>query len=47
MPDTVFDPQADDEQLLAQVVDHYHRTLTESTEGLNDLIGRALPTASG
>ena len=42
MPDTVFDPQADDQQLLAQVVDHYHRTLTESTEGLNDLIGRGI-----
>ena len=42
MPDTVFDPQADDQQLLAQVVDHYHRTLKESTEGLNDLIGRGI-----
>ena len=42
MPDIVLDPQADDQTLLSQVVDHYHRTLKESTEALNDLIGRSI-----
>ena len=27
-------PEADDQKLLAQVVDYYHRTLKETTEGL-------------
>lgn len=46
MPDTLrLDPQADDQQLLAQVIDYYHRSLKETTEGLDYLRSRGI-TAS-
>ena len=43
MPDTIpLDSQADDQQLLAQVIDHYHQTLKETTEGRNYLFRRGI-----
>ncbi len=43
MPDPLpLDPQADDQQLLAQVIDHYHRTLTETADARNYLIRRGI-----
>ena len=43
MPDTL-NPQADDQKLLAQVVDFYHRTLKETTEALDYLHSRGITT---
>ena len=37
-----LDPQSDDQKLLAQVADYYHRTLKETTEGLDYLRGRGV-----
>ena len=46
MPDTLpLDPQADDQQLLAQVIDHYHCTLKETTEGRDYLFRRGITNA--
>ena len=43
MPDTLpLNPQADDQKLLAQVIDYYHRTLKETTEGLDYLRSRGI-----
>ena len=42
MPDLKLDPDADDPKLLAQVVDYYHRTLKETTEGLDYLRRRGI-----
>ena len=41
MPDT-FDPNLDDQKLLAQVIDFYHRALKETTEGLDYLRSRGV-----
>ncbi len=37
-----LDPQSDDQKLLAQVTDYYHRTLKETTEGLDYLRSRGV-----
>ena len=42
MPDFDLNPEADDQKLLAQVVDYYHRTLKETTEGLDYLRSRGI-----
>jgi len=43
MPDlSPLDPQSDDQKLLAQVTDYYHRTLKETTEGLDYLRSRGV-----
>ena len=42
MPDLTLNPEADDQKLLAQVVDYYHRTLKETTEGLEYLRSRGI-----
>ena len=42
MPDLDLNLKADDQKLLAQVVDYYHRTLKETTEGLDYLRGRGI-----
>ena len=42
MPDTFLNPQADDQKLLAQVIDYYCRTLKETTEGLDYLRSRGV-----
>ena len=43
MPETLsLNPQADDQKLLAQVVDFYHRSLKETTEGLAYLRSRGV-----
>lgn len=42
MPDLKLDPDADDPKLLAQVVDYYHRTLKETSEGLDYLRRRGI-----
>ncbi len=42
MPDTFLNPQADDQKLLAQVIDYYCRTLKEATEGLDYLRSRGV-----
>ena len=42
MPDLNLDPEADDQKLLAQVIDYYHRTLKETTEGLDYLRSRGV-----
>ena len=41
MPDT-FDPNLDDQKLLAQVIDFYHCALKETTEGLDYLRSRGI-----
>ncbi len=40
-----LDPQSDDQKLLAQVTDYYHRTLKETTEGLDYLRSRGVTVA--
>lgn len=45
MPDLSLNPQADDQEILAQVVDYYHRTLRETAAGLDYLRSRGI-TAS-
>ncbi|MGA2259243.1 MAG: hypothetical protein ABSG53_31605, partial [Thermoguttaceae bacterium] len=46
MPDlSPLDPQSDDQKLLAQVTDYYHRTLKETTEGLDYLRSRGVTMA--
>jgi DNA primase catalytic core len=40
--ETPFEISADDQQVLAQVVDYYHRTLKQSPEALKYLAGRGL-----
>ena len=43
MRDTLpLDPLADDQKLLAQVIDYYNRTLKETTEGLDYLRSRGI-----
>jgi hypothetical protein len=42
MPDLDLNPEADDQQLLAQVVDYYHRILKETVEGLDYLRSRGI-----
>ena len=43
MRDTLpLDPLADDQKLLAQVIDYYNRTLKETIEGLDYLRGRGI-----
>ena len=43
MPDTLpLNPLADDQKILAQVIDYYHRTLKETTEGLDYLRSRGV-----
>ena len=43
MPDTLpLNPLADDQKLLAQVIDYYCRTLKETTEGLDYLRSRGV-----
>ena len=43
MPDTLaFNPLSDDQKLLAQVIDYYHRTFKETTEGLDYLRSRGV-----
>ena len=42
MSDAFLDPQADDQKLLAQVIDHYHHTLKESPAGQNYLLRRGI-----
>jgi len=42
MPDFTLNLEADDQKLLAQVVDYYHRTLMETTEGLDYLRKRGI-----
>ena len=42
MPDILLDPQFDDQQLIARIIDYYHRTLKETTEGLDYLRGRGI-----
>ena len=37
-----LNPLADDQKLLAQVIDYYHRTLKETTEGLDYLRSRGV-----
>ena len=38
----LLNPAHDDQQLLAQAIDYYHRTLTETTEGLDYLRSRGV-----
>lgn len=40
MPDALLNPQFDDQKLLARIIDYYHRTLRETSEGLDYLRGR-------
>jgi len=43
MPDTFpIRPDADDQQPLARIIDYYHRTLKETTEGLDYLRSRGI-----
>ncbi len=42
MSNAFLDPQADDQKLLAEVVDFYHRTLKETSQGLNYLRSRGI-----
>lgn len=42
MPAAFLKPQADDQQLLAQVVDYYHHTLKETTEATDYLRSRGI-----
>ena len=43
MSDTIaLNPLADDQKLLAQIMDYYHRTLKETTEGLDYLRSRGV-----
>lgn len=41
MPD-ILNPQFDDQKLMAQVIDYYHRTLKETTDGLDYLRSRGI-----
>ena len=45
MPDILLNPEFDDQQLLAQVMDYYNRTLKETTEGLDYLRSRGVTWA--
>lgn len=45
MPD-ILDPQADDQTLVAQVIGHYHRTLKQSTDGLQYFLNRGITAAA-
>ena len=42
MSDFDLNPKADDQKLLAQIVDYYHRTLKETTAGLDYLRSRGV-----
>ena len=43
MPETIpLNPLADDQKILAQVIDYYHHTLKETTEGLDYLRSRGV-----
>jgi len=43
MPDTLpLNPQFDDQKLLARIIDYYHRTFKETTEGLDYLRSRGV-----
>ncbi|MBN1910017.1 MAG: hypothetical protein JW818_09780 [Pirellulales bacterium] len=42
MPDILLNPDFDDQKLLAQVVEYYHRTFKETAEGLDYLRGRGV-----
>jgi hypothetical protein len=42
MPDTPFDPQADDQELLTQAIEHYHHTLKGTDDGRNYLLRRGI-----
>ena len=42
MSEVHLNPEADDQKLLAQVIDYYHRTLKETTEGLDYLRSRGI-----
>ena len=43
MSETIaLNPLADDQKLLAQIIDYYHRTLKETTEGLDYLRSRGV-----
>ena len=44
MSNVFLDPQADDQKLLAQVIDHYHHTLKESPAGQNYLLSAVSTT---
>ena len=42
MPDTFLNPQTDNQKLLAEVIDFYHRALKETTEGLDYFRSRGI-----